>query len=266
VPEGDTIHRAAARLDASLTGRSVTRVGGTHRSVIRHGRRIEGRTVTGVTAAGKHLLVGFDNGWMLRTHLGMSGAWHLYESGERWRRSPGAARVVLETGEARAVCFAAPTVQIAPRHLVEEAIAHLGPDAATDGFDAMEASRRAAERAPETPVCDVLTDQSVLAGVGNVFKSEVLFAERIYPLTPIGRLDADRLGGLFDRAGRMVRANRAARRRVTTGVDRAGRRLWVYDRAGRPCRRCGTTIESAWVGSPPRVTAWCPSCQPVVTA
>ena len=262
MPEGDTIHRAAARLDAVLTGSRVGGVGGSHREVVHHGRRIAGRTVTAVSAAGKHLLVAFDNGWMLRTHLGMPGAWHVYRAGERWRRSPGAARVVLDTGEAVAVCFAAPTVQIAPEALVRRAIAHLGPDSASPDFDLAEAARRAAALPPAAPVADTLLDQGVLAGVGNVFKSEILFAERLHPLTPIGGLDEAALRLLVERAARLLAANRERPRRLTTGVDRPGRRLWVYQRAGEPCRRCAASIAAAWLGTPPRITFWCPSCQP----
>jgi len=102
----------------------------------------------------------------------------------------------------------------------------------------------------------------VLAGVGNVFKSEILFAERLHPLTPIGGLDEAALRLLVERAARLLAANRERPRRLTTGVDRPGRRLWVYQRAGEPCRRCAASIAAAWLGTPPRITFWCPSCQP----
>jgi len=135
VPEGDTIHGVADRLDAELAGLEVVFTGGSHWAMIEFGRRIVGTRVVGATAHGKHLLVDFSNGWTLRTHLQMTGSWHVYEPGERWRKSPGKARVVVETPGAVGVCFSAPTVQLAPRRIVTERIAALGPDLMGD-FDA----------------------------------------------------------------------------------------------------------------------------------
>jgi endonuclease-8 len=169
--------------------------------------------------------------------------------------------VVLEAGDLRAVCYAAPTVQIAPDHLVDAAIEHLGPDAAAPEFDEAEAVQRAASLPRPFTVSEAITDQSVLAGVGNVFKSEILFLEGLHPGTPVTALGRDRLVAVIRRARRLVFGNRTAGPRSTTGDVRPGRRHWVYGRAGRPCRRCGTAIASGWIAG--RVTYWCPGCQPI---
>jgi len=262
VPEGDTIHAAAARLGQALTGAVVERVSGTHPDAARHGARVAGHAVTGVSAVGKHLLIAFDNGWVVRTHLGMPGSWHLYRPGERWQRSPGAARVALTTADWVAVCFAAPTVQIAPAEQVQERIAHLGPDPLGEDFDPDEVVLRAAAADPDRTVADLLLDQSVIAGVGNVLKSEILFLEGLHPATPAGALDRGKLLRLAERARRLLQANRRPGPRVTTGTPARGYYLWVAGRSGQPCRRCTTPIEQGWVGDPPRVTTWCPLCQP----
>jgi endonuclease-8 len=262
MPEGDTLHQTAARLHQALAGTTVERVSGSHRDVARHGGRITGARITAVASAGKHLLVGFDNGWTLRTHLGMPGSWHLYRAGERWRRSPGAARVVLHTAEWEAVCFAAPTVQLGPAQRVRERIAHLGPDAGADGFDPAEVLRRARAGEQQRTAADLLLDQSVLAGVGNVLKAEVLFLEGIDPRSTVADLDDAAILALAGRSDRLLRANRRPGPRNTTGMRGRDRDLWVAGRSGRPCLRCGTAIVEAWVGDPARITTWCPRCQP----
>jgi len=260
VPEGDTVFRAAAALHAALVGATIDAVAGSHPEVLRHGQRISGRIVTSVASTGKHLLVRFDNGWTLRTHLGMPGRWRIEAAGGPWSRTPGAARVVLEAGRVRAVCYAAPTVQIAPDHIVASAVAHLGVDATADHVDEGEALRRANALPEATTVSKAITDQSVVAGVGNVFKNEILFLERLHPGTPIGMLDTSQVVRLVGRAHRLLLANRTGPVRTTTGDPRRGRRHWVYGRDGRQCLRCGAAILSGWVAG--RITYWCPRCQP----
>ncbi len=262
MPEGDTIHRAAAALAAALIGRELTAVGGTSPEVRRRADRLVGSTVTEVTAVGKHLLIHLEGDVTIRTHQGMSGSWRLYRPGEAWRRPAGAARVVLETAEWQAVCFAAPIIQVERRRVVERAVADLGPDVAVADFDHDEFLRRASTAPPDRLVADLLLDQQILAGVGNVYKAEVLFLEGIHPARPIATLGPAELGALGRRAHRLVRANLGGGRRTTTGDRRSGRETWVYGRAGRPCRRCGARIEEEWLGSPSRRTAWCPGCQP----
>ncbi|HSG79388.1 MAG TPA: DNA-formamidopyrimidine glycosylase family protein [Acidimicrobiia bacterium] len=261
MPEGDTILQAATRLREAFDGAVLEAVEGSHPDVRREGRRLVGHRVTGVESVGKHLLVHVDRGWSLRTHLGMPGSWHLYREGERWRRSPGAARVVLRSGPWVAVCFAAPSVQIAPTPMVLERIGHLGPDTIDDDFDAGEAVRRAGRLSDDTPAIDIVLDQRVMAGVGNVFANEILFLEGIHPLRLLGTLDDAALSALVARAHRLLRANRSPGSRATTGSSRRGEELWVYGRSGRPCRRCGTPLAQGRGGANRRVITWCPSCQ-----
>jgi len=259
VPEGDTIHGAADQLNDALTGQEVVRATGSHRAMIEYGRRVEGTRILSATAHGKHLLVDFSNGWTLRTHLQMTGQWHVYAPGERWRKSPGKARVVIETAETVAVCFAAPTVQLAPRPIVAQRVADLGPDLMQD-FDATALAARVLDMGGDATVCSTLLDQSIVAGVGNVYKSELLFLEGIHPETPTGHLGQEAVVSLLERAGRLLRANRG-RPRTTTGARGRGHETWVYGRAGMECRRCSSTIETATHGPLQRSTYWCPKCQ-----
>ena len=262
MPEGDVLFAAAAKLRDVLNGREIIRVSGSHPGVRPNGRRLQGHTVSAVESIGKHLLVHFDHGWTVRTHLGMPGVWHVYRHGERWRRTPGKARLVLETEAHVAVCFSAPTVEVGPTSRVRTSINHLGPDLMGEHVDWDEIGRRA-ERSDAPTVADLLLDQSVMAGIGNVFKSEVLFAERVHPDTPTGRLGADVVAALAHRGRRLLLPNGQPRARTTTGERRPGRRTWVYGRAGRPCRRCGTAIRTATHGELDRITYWCPTCQPI---
>ncbi len=254
MPEGDTIHRVAARLRPALEGAELIRfeaprVGGA--------RPRSGEKVDAVRAHGKHLLVDFSGGLTLRTHLRMSGSWHLYRTGEPWRRSTRAARAVIEVPGWLAVCFAAPDVALTPRS--RAAIDHLGPDlCAADPDLGVVVTRLAAHADASTTIGEALLDQRVAAGIGNVYKSEVLHAERIAPTRAVGSLDEEQLRRLFATAHRLLRLN----------VDRPGRRRTVaegyavYRRAGRACRRCGTRIERITQGrEQPRSTYWCPGCQ-----
>lgn len=271
MPEGDTLARIAAGLRPHLAGRTVTaaraRVPGPRVD------RVVGATITEVLAAGKNLLIRLDNGLELRTHLRMRGAWHRYRPGEPWRRAPGRAVLVLEVPGAVAVCFDAPVVELFEKRAeaIHPSLGRLGPDLLDPAFDADEARRRF--RAPDrvaTEIGVVLLDQRALSGIGNVVKSETLFIERVDPFTRVDDLDDPTLDRLVTTARRIL-ADSAARtrgpERVTT-VDPTTRRslapgpLWVYGRAGRPCRRCGTLIRSARQGSDlPRTTYWCPACQ-----
>ncbi len=260
MPEGDTLHQAASRLHDALAGQEVVALEGSHRAVRAEQRRIAGTLVESVESVGKHLLVHFDNGWTLRTHLGMPGSWRVYRSDEPWRKSPGKARVVIRTPEAVAVCFSAPTVQLAPRDRVASRIEHLGPDLTADGFAASEALARA--RSAEAPtVADLVLDQKVMAGAGNVFKNEMLFLERLHPRTDPATLDDAALASLIARARTLLLANRRPGPRLTTGERRPGPDRWVHGRAGKPCRRCGARIAVATLGELPRITYWCPRCQ-----
>jgi endonuclease-8 len=265
MPEGDTLHRTAAALRPHLVGRTV---------VAAHARQpgpradlLVGRAVSEVVAIGKNLVVRFDSGLELRTHLGMRGSWHRYRPGERWRRPPARARIWLEVPGAVAVCFDAPTAEILETRAeaLHPPIGRLGPDLLAPTFDAGEAVRRL--RAPDRAalsIASALLDQRALAGIGNVYCDETLFLERVDPFVAVGGLPDATLERLVGRAHALLWANRETAMRATTPEPMAatGRRLWVYGRAGRPCRRCGAILVARRHGDLPRRRTWCPRCQP----
>jgi endonuclease-8 len=271
MPEGDTLARIAVALRPYLAGRVVTaaraRLPGPQVS------RIVGQKIDAVDAAGKNLLIKFDGGLELRTHLGLHGSWHRYRPGETWRRPPSRAALVIEVPGAIAVCFDAPVVELFERRaeVVHPTISMLGPDLAASEFDQAEAVRRLRDPSRAgTAIGEAVLDQRALAGIGNVFKSEVLFMERVDPFAKVGTLDEPTVERVVATARELLKDNarpEAAAGRTTTidlktGKRLAPSRLWVYDRAGRPCHRCGTIIEAAPQGSElPRTTYWCPSCQ-----
>ena len=269
MPEGDTLRRTAAGLRPHLVGRTVTaaraRVPGPQ------AHRLVGATVTAVEAYGKHLLIRFDSGLELRSHLGMHGSWHRYAPGELWRRPVARARFVMDVPGAVIVCFDAPVLELFETRAepVHPVLAHLGPDVLAETFepdDVTEARRRLrASAAARRSIAEGLLDQRALAGIGNVYKSEVLFIERVDPFTSVDTLDDATLDALILTGRRLMRANLGVADRRTTNGDRTagGQRLWVYGRAGRPCRRCGTPIEVRRHGELPRSTYRCARCQVV---
>lgn len=265
MPEGDTIFRTAEVLRRSLLRGVVRRAWAQPRPGLVRVPRVDGlvgTTVTSVEARGKHLVIGFSNGQWLRTHMRVRGSWHRYAVGEAWRLPVSQASCVLETDTAVAVCFDAPEVELLSdaqlgRHA---ALTALGPDLLSPAFDAAEAVRRLRAR-PDVPLGEALLDQRALAGIGNVYKSEVCFIERVDPWRPVSALSDAPLAALVATARRLLLANAGGGRRVTTGMARPGASLWVYGRAGRPCRRCGTRIQARRQGEQGRLTYWCPSCQ-----
>lgn len=264
MPEGDTIHRSARTLGRALTGRTVGAVQEGRRRIAGV-TRLVGQTVEAVDARGKHLLIRFaPSGLTLHTHMMMSGAWHLYRPGQRWRKPPGLATVVLEVPAWVAVCFSAPVCELLDAAAVaaHPGLAGLGPDAVGAGTDLAEARRRLDERARWT-VADALLDQRVLAGVGNVYKCEVLFLHGVHPWMPVQALPSVTRDELLATAERLLKANTdsPSGRRTTTAPGTGGR-LHVYGRARRPCPRCATPVRVARQGSQARLTYWCPNCQP----
>ena len=264
MPEGDTLYRIAAALRPFLVGRAV--VAASARQPGPRADLLVGRTVTEVVAIGKNLVIRFDSGLELRTHLGMRGSWHRYRPGERWRRPPARARISLEVPGAVAVCFDAPTAEILETRAeaVHPALGGLGPDLLGPAFDAEEAVRRL--RSPERAglvVASALLDQRALAGIGNVYCDETLFLERVDPFASVGDLPDATLRRLVARARALLDENRETARRTTTpdAMAARGHRLWVYGRAGRPCRRCGTLLLARRHGDLPRRRTWCPRCQ-----
>jgi endonuclease VIII len=264
MPEGDTIYRTAAVLAAALSGQRVTAAGARPHQGLAHVPdldRVVGATIERVEARGKHLLIRFEAGWTLRTHLGLHGSWHRYRPGERWQRPTSQATVVLETGQAVAVCFTPAEVELLTDRQAERhaALHALGPDLLAREFPTDAAITRLRQR-DGTALGEALLDQRAVAGLGNVYKSEVCFVEGISPWAPVAALDDAALERLLTTARRLLSANLRGGARVTTG-SRA-RPLWVYGRRGRPCRHCGTPIAARRQGDAARMTYWCPHCQP----
>jgi endonuclease-8 len=213
--------------------------------------RVVGQRVSSVEARGKHLLLRFERGALLHTHMGMTGSWHLYREGSRWRRPLHRARAAVTAEGVVAVCFDAPTVELlSPAQ--EPPLGALGPDILAHGFDLAEARRRLRSR-PEREIGAALLDQTALAGIGNIHKSEALFACGQNPFTRVSALDDAALDRLLRTAARRMRES-------VLGGGRS-RATSVYGRTRRPCPRCGTLVERVYQGDPPRSTYWCPSCQ-----
>jgi endonuclease-8 len=255
VPEGDTVWRTAHHLDRALTGQVLT---ATDFRVPAHATLdLSGRTVEGTVSRGKHLLTRIGDDHTLHTHLKMEGSWHLYRHGTRWKRPAHEARVVLRTEEWVAVGFALGITEVVARTEEDRVVGHLGPDLLGPDWDEEEALRRLTA-APGRPVGEALLDQRNLAGVGNMYKSELLFLGGIHPETPVGEVAA--LPRLVRRAKQVLETNKQRVAQSTTGNTRRGEQHWVYLRSGRPCRRCGTRIVEADLGG--RETFWCPRCQP----
>jgi endonuclease-8 len=277
MPEGDTIFRAARTLHKFMAGHRVTRFDSVYPAVTRiaQDQPIVGRTIDAVSARGKHLLFTFSGDLVLRTHLRMNGSWHIYPAGARWQRPARDMRVLVCTADACAVGFNIPDAElISSRALARHRqLQSLGPDLLAEAFDRAEAIRRIRERG-DAPIADVLLDQRVLAGIGNVFKSEILFLCALYPFAPVAMLTEQDLDRVIDVARQLLAANVLDRsqtlnpafgRRTTRSLD-PNHKLWVYSRGGRPCRRCGSAIQSQKTGLDARLTYWCPVCQPAPRA
>jgi endonuclease VIII len=276
MPEGDTIFRAARAIRKALAGRVVTefdtQLAQLTQKNIDH--PVQGRTVIDASSMGKHLLIDFSDDLTLRTHMLMSGSWHLYRPGERWFRPRRDMRVMIATDQFVAVAFNIPIAEFFQTSKLhrEEPLRALGPDLLAGEFDFGEAARRIRERAGHEIAIVILT-QRVVAGIGNVFKSEILFLAGVNPFDPVHLVsDAEiaeilQLGrkllgfNVLDGAGDRIVTYTGFRR--TTGRSDPGERLWVYGRRGKPCRRCGTPIEYRKQGIDARSTYWCPSCQPL---
>ena len=271
MPEGDTIFRAARTLHTALAGQRVERF----ESVLAHLTRVDtdtpiaGRVMERVEARGKHLLMWFDGDLVLRTHMRMHGSWHIYRPGERWQRPRHEMRIVIETAPYVAVAFAVPVAAFVDAGSLEREgpVAELGPDPLRHGFDASAAVARLHARA-EMEIADALLDQRAIAGIGNVFKSEILFVARVSPFATVQTLGAETLARIVAVAERQLRANvddtpsaAGTGRRTLNRLDPL-ERLWVYGRRGLPCRRCGTPIQRAKQGLDSRSTYWCERCQP----
>lgn len=275
MPEGDTVWRTALHLDKALSGQAL--VESDFRVPAYATVDLRGREIVETVARGKHLLTRIgegDDAVTLHTHLKMEGSWHLYRRGTPWRRPAHEARVVLRTEEWTAVGFALGTVELLPRHQEDAAVGHLGPDLLGPDWDVDEAVRRVGSD-PDRPIGEAILDQRNVAGIGNMYKCEVLFLLGLDPWLPVR--DVPDVAALLRQSRRVLEANKLRTAQATTGDTRRGRTLWVYRRDRQPCRRCGTPIKVAMQGpeglgagaeqestqiSRERATYWCPRCQP----
>jgi len=274
VPEGDTIYRSARTLQLALGGKVVTGF----RSMLPRLTRVHedapitGRTVESVTAHGKWMMIRFSGDLTLLTHMLMSGSWHIYKPGEKWFRRTYDMRIVIETADYVAVGFMTPIAEFHTEKSLAErkGFKSLGQDLLGEEFDEAEALAALQSR-PELEVGDALLNQSLMAGAGNVFKSEVCFECAIHPFKSMYSISVEEsaklvrtsrkflLANVTDKSGDQIVTYTGHRR--TTGRMRPEERLWVYGRDGMPCRKCGTIIEKRKQGVDARITFWCPSCE-----
>jgi endonuclease-8 len=277
LPEGDTIFRAARTLNRALAGHQVVRFESVFPALTRvhEDHPLTGRTIESVTAAGKHLLMRFSGDLVLRTHMRMNGSWHIYRPGETWQRARRDMRIVVATDAFEAVGFNVPVAEFLDARAMarQDDLRLMGPDLLGASFDEDEAIRRFRERGT-TEIADALLNQRVVAGIGNIYKSEVLFICRVNPFVHTAVLDDERLRVIVRAAQKYMRANVTAPRggivtytgyrRTTRSADPA-ERLYVYGRARQPCRTCGARIRVKAQGRDARLTYWCPACQPALS-
>jgi endonuclease-8 len=274
MPEGDTIFRTARALQQALGGRQITVFETAYAQLasVNDQSPVAGRTVERVESRGKWLLIYFSGDLILTTHMLMSGSWHIYRAGERWKRSRSHMRVVLGVDDMLAVAFNVPIARFQTARTLERftAVAGLGPDVLGNKFAADDAAVRLLGHGGEE-IGNVLLNQRVLAGLGNVFKSEICFACGVNPFRKVASLRPQEIECLLETARRFLQANVVdgagdsivtyTGGRRTTGSSNPAARYWVYRRSGSECRRCGTTVLMRRQGLGARSTYWCPDCQ-----
>jgi endonuclease VIII len=273
MPEGDTIFRLAARLRPVLIGQQIAGIQSTVTQI--RERHLVGSYVEEVSTRGKHLLMSFSSGLTLHTHLRMNGAWQVYERRPNWRAPTMGLKIALLTNQHACVCVAAPLVRLlrTERLPLDPMLSALGPDLLAEGFSEEEATARLATQGERT-IAEALLDQSLLAGIGNVLKSEVLFLQGVHPQTQVAALSLAEVGKIVHEAAvvmeKVVTPGRdrqfALPGRVTRltsqSMNGRGGELWVYGREREPCYRCGSEIKLTTFGKDARVTYHCPHCQP----
>ena len=261
MPEGDTIFKLAAFLAPALSGRKI--ISGFAQA--KPTTDLAGLAVRNVSPRGKHLFIAFDNGQLLRNHLGMWGSWHSYKPTERWLRPRSRASIVIDIGDRVYVCFNALQVEILRAGGIRnrQLFATLGPDLLKPDIEITAIPPRARRLcSAQTLVADVLLDQKVACGIGNVYKSETLFLEQTHPMTQLGLIEDAKLIALYARAADLLNANTRGGPRITRRAGNDAGHLWVYGRTAQPCWQCDRPIAAKMLGVAQRSTFWCPACQP----
>jgi endonuclease-8 len=277
MPEGDTIFRTARALTRAIGGKKITRFETAYAQLAQANDNdpFTGQTITHIEARGKWLLIHFASGNILATHMLMSGSWHIYRHGETWQEKPSNARIVIETADFVAVGFRIPLARMYTEQSLarDRKIPRLESDVLSASFDAARAATRLLARATDE-LGDALLRQDVLAGVGNVFKSEICFLLGLSPFRAVATLSPPQAEEIVAMAQKLLAANvledsgdlivtYSGKHRRTTSNANPGQSLWVYGRKNEPCRRCGTPIQRALQGPNARSTYWCPMCQPL---
>ncbi len=255
------VWRTARKLDDALTGRSLTR---SDFRVPRYATTdLTGRTITETVSRGKHLLTRVEGDITVHTHLKMEGNWRVSRAAGYQLRDH-RIRLILANEEWEAVGYLLGTVEVVRTSREDHVVGHLGPDLLGPDWDADEAARRVSAD-PDRTIGEALLDQRNLAGIGTIYRAESLFLRGVNPWQRVG--DVRSLPELLEQARRLLAANKERTNTVTTGVNARGAETWVYGRAGRPCRRCGTPIQKANLGPviEERLAVWCPRCQPLLT-
>lgn len=283
MPEGDTIYRAARAIQKAIGGKVVTQFEANVATLasVADDKGIVGRTVEKVEARGKWCLIHFSGDLILLTHMLMSGSWHIYKTGEKWWMGRNRMRCAITCGEYQAVAFNVPVTEFhTARSLERESqVPKLGVDILSDEYSVEAGVRALRERMashPDDEVAVALLNQRVLAGLGNVYKSEVAFAAGVNPFRRMRTLTDREMEVMADVSQRYMKANvldgsgdgivtYSGNRRTTHSMDRSDR-LWVYGRQGQECRRCGANVMMRKQGEQARSTYWCPSCQPWIAA
>ena len=276
MPEGDTIFRSARALGRALAGKPITGFRSTYPLLTRFNDEtpLTGQLVDMVESRGKWLLIHFSGGATLATHMLMNGSWQIYKPGERWQRPASQMRILLENADYQAVGFLVPVARMYTARTLarEKRIPLSGADILGQDFDA-EATRARIAACADDEIGDVLLRQRIMAGVGNVFKSEICFVEGINPFRKVASLSEAQIGALIQTAQRLLGANVVEDsgnmivtyrgHRHTTNQSDPKDSVWVYGRRGSPCRRCGQPIRRRLQGQDARATYWCQSCQPM---
>lgn len=262
MPEGDTVYLTARRLHAALAGHPLVSADLRHPELSTVD--LTGIVVDAVASVGKHLFVRFADGRSLHNHLKMDGSWHLYRDGQRWQRPGHQARVLLGVAGRLAVGFRLHDLALVAIADEVRFTGHLGPDLLAPEWTATAEVLRRMRARTDDGLAAALLDQRVVAGIGNVYATELCFLARRNPHTPVSQVDDDTLAAVIDTARKLLWRNKDRPARNITGNPARGHEHWVYSRAGRPCRRCGSTIEPTTVGDGvyARPGWFCPSCQP----